>query len=55
MENNNITIKGTIDAVFKTDHGPIIIDYKTGKTITNNQKTKKKRIKTFKIKVYLKI
>jgi RecB family exonuclease len=34
---NKTTIKGTIDAVFETPYGPIVIDYKTGKTLASSK------------------
>tara|TARA_A100001015_G_scaffold316893_1_gene432369 strand:- start:44 stop:2068 length:2025 start_codon:yes stop_codon:yes gene_type:complete len=34
---NSIEFTGTIDTIFKTNYGPIIIDYKTGKTIPSSK------------------
>lgn len=34
---NQTTIKGTIDAIFQTPFGPIVVDYKTGKSLASSK------------------
>ena len=34
---NGLLIKGTIDALFKSDYGDLVLDYKTGKTIPTSK------------------
>ena len=34
---NKTTIKGTIDAIFETPFGPVVVDYKTGKTLASSK------------------
>jgi len=52
IPDTNVVLKGRIDAVFETQKGSIIVDYKTGQSITSPEKAKQRATASDQLTMY---